>query len=57
MVIAFYVVGSGFGNFDNERDPKEHNLLDSPMINTISITLPKKVFRGRIEDILKLKNK
>lgn len=34
---SFYVVGSGFGNFDNETDPKEYNLLDPPKMNTVSL--------------------
>ncbi|KAK9943697.1 hypothetical protein M0R45_009298 [Rubus argutus] len=37
---SFYIVGTGFGNFDNETDPKEYNLLDPPKVNTVS--LPKK---------------
>lgn len=37
---TFYVVGSGFGNFDNETDPLGYNLIDPPKMNTVS--LPKK---------------
>nr|XP_011467475.1 PREDICTED: laccase-14-like isoform X3 [Fragaria vesca subsp. vesca] len=37
---SFYVVGSGFGNFDNETDPKGYNLIDPPKLTTVS--LPKK---------------
>ncbi|KAK9270314.1 hypothetical protein L1049_025892 [Liquidambar formosana] len=37
---SFYVVGMGYGNFDNETDPKGFNLVDPPELNTISI--PKK---------------
>lgn len=37
---AFYVVGAGYGNFDNETDPKSYNLVDPPEVNTVS--LPKK---------------
>ncbi|KAE8100355.1 hypothetical protein FH972_018262 [Carpinus fangiana] len=37
---TFYVVGSGFGNFDNETDPLGYNLVDPPKMNTVS--LPKK---------------
>lgn len=37
---SFYVVGSGYGNFDNESDPKGYNLVDPPKLNTVS--LPKK---------------
>ncbi|KAL1202049.1 Laccase-3 [Cardamine amara subsp. amara] len=31
----FYVVGSGFGNFDPNRDPANFNLFDPPERNTI----------------------
>ncbi|KAF8018268.1 hypothetical protein BT93_H3229 [Corymbia citriodora subsp. variegata] len=37
---SFYIVGSGFGNFDNETDPQEYNLVDPPKVNTFSV--PKK---------------
>lgn len=37
---GFYVVGAGYGNFDNETDPKTYNLVDPPEVNTVS--LPKK---------------
>ncbi|KAM5584224.1 hypothetical protein ABKV19_003866 [Rosa sericea] len=37
---SFYVVGSGYGNFDNETDPKGYNLVDPPKMTTVS--LPKK---------------
>ncbi|KAM3713363.1 hypothetical protein ACJW31_01G249700 [Castanea mollissima] len=33
----FYVVGSGYGNFDNETDPKGYNLVDPPKMNTVSV--------------------
>ncbi|KAK2978609.1 hypothetical protein RJ640_006728 [Escallonia rubra] len=33
----FYVVGSGFGNFDNETDPKTYNLVDPPEMNTVGV--------------------
>ncbi|KAL6209378.1 hypothetical protein ACLB2K_020320 [Fragaria x ananassa] len=36
----YYVVGTGFGNFDNETDPKTYNLVDPPKMNTV--TVPKK---------------
>ncbi|KAL6134766.1 hypothetical protein ACLB2K_066994 [Fragaria x ananassa] len=39
-VKVFYVVGSGFGNFNNETDPKGYNLIDPPKFTTVS--LPKK---------------
>ncbi|XP_038725046.1 laccase-14-like [Tripterygium wilfordii] len=34
---SFYVVGSGFGNFDNETDPLGFNLVDPPLQNTIAV--------------------
>ncbi|XP_010062034.2 putative laccase-9 [Eucalyptus grandis] len=34
---SFYVVGHGLGNFDNETDPLEYNLLDPPLVNTFSV--------------------
>ncbi|KAM3761226.1 hypothetical protein ACB098_01G252200 [Castanea mollissima] len=34
---TFYVVGSGYGNFDNETDPKGYNLVDPPKMNTVSV--------------------
>uniref|UniRef100_A0A2N9EJB1 Laccase n=1 Tax=Fagus sylvatica TaxID=28930 RepID=A0A2N9EJB1_FAGSY len=37
---TFYVVGSGYGNFDNVTDPEGYNLDDPPKMNTVS--LPKK---------------
>jgi laccase len=37
---TFYVVGSGYGNFDNVTDPAGYNLIDPPKMNTVS--LPKK---------------
>ncbi|XP_030511780.1 putative laccase-9 [Rhodamnia argentea] len=37
---SFYVVGSGFGNFDNETDPQGYNLIDPPKVNTFAV--PKK---------------
>ncbi|KAK3025691.1 hypothetical protein RJ639_042031, partial [Escallonia herrerae] len=33
----FYVVGSGFGNFNNETDPKSYNLVDPPEMNTVGV--------------------
>ncbi|RVX01202.1 Laccase-14 [Vitis vinifera] len=32
---SFYVVGWGFGNFDENRDPLHYNLVDPPHQNTI----------------------
>lgn len=37
---SFYVVGSGFKNFDNETDPQGYNLIDPPKVNTFAV--PKK---------------
>ncbi|XP_024178777.2 laccase-14 [Rosa chinensis] len=37
---SFYVVGSGFGDFDNETDPEGYNLIDPPKLTTVSV--PKK---------------
>ncbi|KAL0015760.1 hypothetical protein SO802_002829 [Lithocarpus litseifolius] len=37
---TFYVVGSGYGNFDDVTDPEGYNLVDPPKMNTVS--LPKK---------------
>ncbi|CAI9116406.1 OLC1v1017542C3 [Oldenlandia corymbosa var. corymbosa] len=34
---SFYVVGSGFGNFDPINDPLTYNLVDPPHINTIAV--------------------
>ncbi|KAK2978611.1 hypothetical protein RJ640_006730 [Escallonia rubra] len=34
---SFYVVGSGFGNFNNETDPKRYNLVDPPEMNTVGV--------------------
>ncbi|XP_058188873.1 laccase-14-like [Rhododendron vialii] len=34
---SFYHVGSGFGNFDNNTDPKGYNLKDPPEINTVGV--------------------
>ncbi|RVW45372.1 putative laccase-5 [Vitis vinifera] len=34
---SFYVVGWGFGNFDENRDPMRYNLVDPPHQNTISV--------------------
>ena len=31
----FYVVGSGFGNFNSATDPARFNLVDPPLRNTI----------------------
>lgn len=34
---SFFVVGTGFWNFNNETDPKEFNLVDPPEVNTIGV--------------------
>ncbi|XP_028793263.1 laccase-15-like [Neltuma alba] len=34
---SFYVVGWGFGNFDEQRDPLNYNLVDPPYQNTVTI--------------------
>ncbi|KAI7980283.1 Laccase-14 [Camellia lanceoleosa] len=34
---SFYVVGFGFGNFDNETDPEGFNLVDPPEMNTVGV--------------------
>jgi laccase len=34
---SFYVVGSGFGNFDNRTDPLSYNLVDPPYQNTVGV--------------------
>ncbi|XP_059658739.1 laccase-14-like [Cornus florida] len=34
---SFYVVGMGFGNFDNETDPTGYNLVDPPEMNTVGV--------------------
>uniref|UniRef100_A0A0D9VL25 Laccase n=1 Tax=Leersia perrieri TaxID=77586 RepID=A0A0D9VL25_9ORYZ len=34
---AFYVVGRGFGKFDERKDPATYNLVDPPYQNTVSV--------------------
>ncbi|KAI4389104.1 hypothetical protein MLD38_001366 [Melastoma candidum] len=34
---SFYVVGSGFGNYDPKKDPLGYNLVDPPLQNTIAV--------------------
>ncbi|XP_028799902.1 laccase-15-like [Neltuma alba] len=34
---SFYVVGWGFGNFDEQKDPLNYNLVDPPYQNTVTI--------------------
>ncbi|KAG9447508.1 hypothetical protein H6P81_013636 [Aristolochia fimbriata] len=33
----FFVVGTGFGNFDADRDPARYNLVDPPERNTVAV--------------------
>ncbi|GLU12927.1 hypothetical protein SLE2022_295820 [Rubroshorea leprosula] len=33
----FFIVGSGFGNFDIARDPARYNLIDPPERNTVAV--------------------
>ncbi|KAJ8426255.1 hypothetical protein Cgig2_013557 [Carnegiea gigantea] len=34
---SFYVVGSGFGNFNKNKDPRNYNLVDPPIQNTVVV--------------------
>ncbi|XP_028793252.1 laccase-14-like [Neltuma alba] len=34
---SFYVVGWGFGNFDEQKDPLNYNLVDPPYQNTVTV--------------------
>ncbi|PIM99649.1 Multicopper oxidase [Handroanthus impetiginosus] len=34
---SFYVVGSGLGNFNKDEDPKNYNLNDPPLMETIAV--------------------
>ena len=34
---SFYVVGQGLGNFDPEKDPLGYNLIDPPLLNTVTV--------------------
>ncbi|CAN6233438.1 unnamed protein product [Urochloa humidicola] len=34
---SFYVVGTGSGNFDKNKDPAAYNLVDPPYQNTVSV--------------------
>lgn len=36
---SFYVVGSGLGNFDKDKDPLGYNLVDPPLMNTIDVPI------------------
>ncbi|XP_045821515.1 laccase-15-like [Trifolium pratense] len=34
---SFYVVGYGFGNFNKSKDPMNYNLVDPPIVNTVTV--------------------
>jgi laccase len=34
---SFYLVGTGYGNWDNVTSPKTYNLVDPPEVNTIGV--------------------
>nr|DAD32890.1 TPA_asm: hypothetical protein HUJ06_011741 [Nelumbo nucifera] len=34
---SFYFLGSGSGNFNNVTDPSSYNIVDPPLINTVSV--------------------
>ena len=34
---SFFVVGFGWGNFNNETDPQSYNLFDPPLVNTVGL--------------------
>ncbi|KAJ4848462.1 hypothetical protein Tsubulata_038087 [Turnera subulata] len=34
---SFFVVGWGFGNFDKDKDPKQFNLVDPPLVSTVTV--------------------
>jgi laccase len=36
---SFFVVGSGLGNFDKDKDPLGYNLVDPPLQNTVAVPL------------------
>lgn len=36
---SFFVVGFGFGNFDEEKDPLNYNLIDPPLLNTVAVPI------------------
>lgn len=35
----FHIVGIGFGNFDEEKDPLSYNLVDPPVRNTVTVPI------------------
>ncbi|ONH90328.1 hypothetical protein PRUPE_8G046800 [Prunus persica] len=36
---SFYIVGRGFGNFDQDKDPLNYNLVDPPHRNTVIVPI------------------
>ena len=34
---SFYAIGYGFGNFNESKDPKNYNLIDPPLLNTVMV--------------------
>ena len=36
---SFYLVGSGFANFNNVSDPQTYNLVDPPKMTTLSVPM------------------
>lgn len=36
---SFYVIGTGLGNFDKDKDPLGYNLIDPPLQNTIAVPI------------------
>ncbi|KAI8550521.1 hypothetical protein RHMOL_Rhmol06G0113400 [Rhododendron molle] len=34
---SFYLIGKGYGNFDNATDPDLYNLVDPPEVNTVGV--------------------
>ena len=34
---SFHVVGYGFGNFKPHKDPLKYNLIDPPLVNTVTV--------------------
>ncbi|KAK3185084.1 hypothetical protein Dsin_032370 [Dipteronia sinensis] len=35
---SFYLVGNGLGNFNNQTDPDNYNLIDPPEVNNIQLS-------------------
>lgn len=36
---SFHIVGTGFGNFDEKKDPLSFNLVDPPLRNTVAVPI------------------